>query len=117
EIALRIRAHDAQLLDRRSFIAHMTGHAHALVDTPGRGARSDRARLAMMVGAVRLGSAMKVVALDVAGEALALGDTRHVDELARLKEADVELLADLVVVDARDSEFPNGGDLRQVLEL
>ena len=87
QVALGVGAHDAQLLDRRPVVAHVPGHPHALVDATGRGARPDRARLAMVVGAVGLGTALEVVALDVAGEALALGDAGDVDQLAGGEEA------------------------------
>ena len=64
------------------------------------------------------GTAVEVVALDVAGEALALGDTGHVDEVARLEQvADREDLADRDVIDAVDTELADRGDLGQVLEL
>ena len=49
----------------------------------------------MVVGAVGLGTAVEVVALDVAGEALALGDAGHVDEVAGGEQvAERERLAD-----------------------
>ncbi len=53
-----------------------------------------------------------------AGEALALGDAGHVDQVARLEQvADREDLADRHVIDAVDPELADGGDLGQVLEL
>ena len=79
-------------------IADVAGHAHALVDAPRRGAWADRTGRAMMVGTVGLGAALEVVALDVAGEALALRDARHVDEVAGREHRHVQLLADGVLV-------------------
>src|ERR671930_2717345 len=72
EIPIRIGADDADLLDRRLLVAHVAGHPQALVDAAGRRARADRAWLAVMIGAMCLGSAPEVVALDLTGEALAL---------------------------------------------
>ena len=72
----------------------------------------------MVVGAVGLRPAVEVVALDVAGEALALGDAGHVDQVAgREQVAERERLADGHVVDAVDPELADRGDLGQVLEL
>ena len=72
----------------------------------------------MMVRTVGLGTALEVVALDVAGEALALADPDHVDDLAGREQGDVELLPDgvglAVIVEA---ELAQDGDLGQVLEL
>jgi hypothetical protein len=71
-----------------------------------------------MVGTVGLGTAVEVVALDDAGEALALGDTGHVDHVPGLEQvADREDLADRHVIDAVDAELADRGDLGQVLEL
>src|SRR5918994_1977300 len=86
EVAVGVSANDPQLLDRCLLVAHVAGHLHALVDATGRRAWTDRAGLAVMVGAVGLGTAGEVVALDVAGEALALRDARHVDEVAVREE-------------------------------
>ena len=99
-------------------VAHVAGHAQALVDATGRGARADRARLAVVVRAVGLGAAMEVVALDVAGEALALRDAAHVDEVALGEHvADGEGLADLVLADVVDAELAQRAEARQVAEL
>src|SRR5206468_11048520 len=106
EVSLGVGSDDRDLLRRRPLIAHVAGHAHALVDAAGGRARADRARLAVMVGAVRLRAAVEVMALDVTREALALRDAAHVDEVARGEHVgDRELLAELVVVDAIDPEL------------
>src|SRR4051794_15100177 len=95
QIAFGIGTDDADLLDGHALVAHVAGHLQAAVDTAGRRARADRSRRAVMVGAVRLGPAMEVVALDVARETLALGDAGDVDEIARGEQvAERERLAD-----------------------
>ena len=71
----------------------------------------------MVVRAVRLGPALEVVALDVAGEALTLRNARHVDQVTGGKQADVERLADLVVVHAVHAELADRRDLGQVAQL
>src|SRR5436309_9151388 len=61
---------EALLGDAR--VAHLAGAANALDDPRRGGRRADRARGAHVVGAVRLGAALEVVALDRPLEALAL---------------------------------------------
>ena len=72
---------------------------------PGVGAGADRAGLAVRVGTVRLRSAAEVVALDGAGEALALAHAGDVDDLAVGEQGDVERLADLVLGDVVEAEL------------
>src|SRR6185503_3468817 len=66
EVLAGVGADDADLLGRDLLVAHVAGHAHALVDATWGRARADRAGLAMVVGAVGRGTAVEVVALHVA---------------------------------------------------
>src|ERR1019366_4738071 len=64
------------------------------------------------------GTAVEVVALDVAGKALALRNAGDVDQVAFGEQVDqADLLADRVAVKTVDPELANLGDLGQVLEL
>src|SRR5215210_2505254 len=60
-------------------VAHLAWAANALEYARGIGGRADRAGRANVVGAVGYRPAVKVVALDRALEALALGYTRDLD--------------------------------------
>ena len=71
----------------------------------------------MGVGAVGLGTALEVVTLDGAREALALGHARDVDALAGLEQAHVEGLADLVGGVVLDHELAHVAHPWQALEL
>src|SRR5687767_9297354 len=114
EVALRVDLHDRELLDGHPLVAHVTGHAGALPDAAGVGPRADRAGRPMMVGAVRLRPALEVVAGDDAGEAVALADPGHVNELSGLEQADLQLLADLVAVGRVEAHL---ADVLRVLEV
>ena len=72
----------------------------------------------MAVGlAVRLGSTAEVVTLDTTREALALGGTDDVHQLARLEQRDVELLAHFVVVDGVEAHLTQMAQLAEILEM
>ena len=72
----------------------------------------------MVVRPVGLGTAVEVVALDHTGEALALRDAGHVDQVAVGEDvAECDLLADLVGAQVVDAELAERAELRQVLEL
>src|SRR5437588_3534096 len=79
---------------RHPFAAHPAGHLHPLEHARGSRRRADRARLADVVGAVRLRPAMEVVALDRPGEALPVRDPADLHLLARLEDLDRHVLAD-----------------------
>src|SRR5439155_21495011 len=116
EVPLGVSANDAQLLDRRALVAHVAGHSEASVDATRRRARTDRARLAVMVRAVGRGPALEVVALDVAGKALALREARHVDDVARGEHVgDRNRLAKAVVVDFLDPKLAERARLWRAL--
>ncbi len=66
---------------------------------------------------MRLRAAAEAVALHRAGEALALGNTGDIDDLAVFEQRHVELLADLVLRDVVQAELARVLDARQVLEL
>src|SRR5512146_161148 len=83
QVAVGVGLDDLDLLGRGLGVAHVAGHPDALVDAPRGRPGTDRAGLAMVVGAVRRRTAVEVMALDVAGEALALRDPGDVDEIAR----------------------------------
>src|SRR5581483_11779246 len=78
---------------RDALAAHPAGHAHALEDARRRRRRTDRARLADVVRAVRDGAAAEVVPLDRALEALADPDARHLHLVARREDLDGDVLA------------------------
>ena len=59
QVLLGVGTDDLDLLRRRLLVAHVARHAHALVHATGGRARADRARLAMVVGAMGLGAAAK----------------------------------------------------------
>src|SRR3954468_24870535 len=115
QVALGVRPDHAKLLDRRPVGAEVARHAEPLVDATWRGAGPDRARLAVVVGPVRLGAAREVVALHRAGEALALRHARDVDQLARREQVtERDRLAELEPVDVVDPELADRRDLRQI---
>src|SRR5580765_8193988 len=68
--------------------AHTAGHLDALEDARRRCRRTDRARLADVVRAVRHGATREVVALDRALEALADADAGDLHRVARLEHLD-----------------------------
>jgi hypothetical protein len=69
-----------------------------------------------MVRAVGLRSATEVVALDLAGEALALRHARHVDVVAGVEQvADRDRLADLEVVDTLHAELAERAEVARPL--
>src|SRR5207245_4367025 len=122
QVPVAVGADDPQLLDRRGLVAHVAGHPESLVDAAWRRAGTDRAGLAVMVGPMGLRTALEVVALDLAREALALRDTRHVDEVTLAEHVTQSHgLAELELVDAVDAELADRretlGGLGQVLEL
>src|SRR5918993_2142755 len=122
QVAVGIGPHDADLLDGHALVAHVAGHLQAAVDAARRGAGADRPGLAVMVRTVGLGPAVEVVALDVAGKALALGHAGHIDVVARGEQVvDGHRLPELVGAQIVDAELALGldrlGRLGQVLEL
>src|SRR5436305_1675091 len=72
--------------------AHVAGHLDPLEDAGRRGRRSDRARLADVVRAVRRRAAMEPVALDRALEPLADRGPGDLDLVARLEDLDRDVL-------------------------
>ena len=62
----------------------------------------------MMVGTVGLGAAVEVVALDDAGEALALGGAGHVDQVARGEESAIASTWPTSNLEAVDAELADG---------
>src|SRR6185503_15936158 len=118
EVLAGVGADDADLLGRDLLVAHVAGHAHALVDATWGRARADRAGLAMVVGAVGRGTAVEVVALHVAREALALRDAGDVHEVALGEDVgDGQGLPDLVGRHVVDAELAQRAQARQVAEL
>src|SRR3990172_6430538 len=98
EPAGRVALEHLQVLHRHPGIAHVTGHVQAFPYPSRRRPGPDGARRPGAVGrAVGLRPAVKVVALDAAGKALALRSADHVDQLALLEDLRAELLADLVL--------------------
>ena len=87
QVALGVDLDDLQILDRAANHAHVTGHALALEHAARRLALADRAR-----GSVRHGHTVRgmvtaeVVTLHRAGEALADGGARDIDDLASLED-------------------------------
>ena len=71
-----------------AFAAHATGHLHSFEHARGISRGADRAGLADVVRAVRLGAAGEVVALDRALEALADADPCDLDLVAGLEDLD-----------------------------
>src|SRR6267378_7022496 len=82
EIALGVDSHDAQTDLGEVAGAHMPGHALAFDDARRVGARSDRSRLAVPSIAVRLGTAVEVMAVDDALKAAALRHAAHLHAIA-----------------------------------
>src|SRR5262245_20134372 len=72
--------------------AHVSGHANTLEDARRRRRRADRAGLADVVRAVRLRTALEVVALDRALEALADRDAGNLDLVAGIEDLDGDVL-------------------------
>src|SRR4029079_18325291 len=118
QVLLGVGADHADLLGRDLLVAHVAGHAHALVHATRRRTRADRARLAMVVGAVGRGTPPEVVALHVAREALALGHAADVDEVALGEHiGDREGLADLICGHVVDAELAQRAQAGQVAQL
>src|SRR5204863_7662653 len=82
QVAIRVRANDAHLLDGDAFVAHVARHPQAAIDATRRRTRADRPGCPVVVGTVGLRTALEVVAFDDAGRPLAFGDAGHVDEVA-----------------------------------
>src|SRR6476620_4740175 len=101
--------------------AHPAGHLDAFADARRRRRRTDRARLADVVRAVRARARAEVVPLDGALEALADADAGDLDLVARLEDLDGDRLAFARAVDAAAEldELAVRADLelRQVAEL
>src|SRR5437764_15214873 len=97
QVALRVDAHDPEVLDRHAVVAHAPGHPLALEDATRRRGRADRAGRAPAVGlAAGLRAAGEAVALDHTREALALGGAGHVDQVADLEEVGLGRLPHLL---------------------
>src|SRR5437764_992660 len=89
---------DGQVLCGDPLVAHAAGHPGALEDTARGGTAADGTGLAVdAVRTVRRLAAAETVPLHAAGEALALGLTRHVDLAAGLEGVGGDLLADRVL--------------------
>src|SRR5439155_7136164 len=88
EIALGVDLHDAQADLGEVTGAHMSRHPLALDAARRIGARRDRPRLAVARIAVRLGTAMEVMAVHDALKAAALGDAAHLDAIACREDRD-----------------------------
>src|SRR5687767_795857 len=83
QVALGIDAHDLQILDGATDLAHVAGHALAGKHATRGLALTDGARRAMRHGhAVRSRQTAEVVALHDAGVTLTDGGAGHVDDLA-----------------------------------
>src|SRR6266705_5005570 len=82
EIALGVDLHDAQADLGEVAGAHVPRHPLAFDDARRVGARRDGSRLAVARIAVRLGTAVKVMAVHHALEAAALGHAAHFDAIA-----------------------------------
>src|SRR5699024_202348 len=103
-------------VERRHLLGtHAAGHGLAPEDPGGCGGVADRARLAVdPLGAVAGGLTGEAMTLHRTGEALALADGGHVDELTVFDDVDRDLLADLVAGDVVEAEFEEafaGGDV------
>src|SRR6266436_5310237 len=88
EIALGVDLHDAQADLGEVAGTHMPRHPLALDDARRIGARRDRSRLAVARIAVRLGTAMEVMAVHDALKAAALGHAAHLDAIAFREDRD-----------------------------
>src|SRR5947209_3427426 len=101
--------------------AHATRAADAAKDARGRSRGADRAWRAHVMRAVRLGTAGKVVALDRALKALALGLARDLDAVADLEGVHGHGLSDQelagLVAELRQVTVGGGVRLAQVTEL
>src|SRR6266496_1065164 len=82
EIALGVDLHDAQAELGEVAGAHVPRHPLAFDDARRVGPRRDGSRLAVARIAVRLGTAVKVMAVHHALEAAALGHAAHLDAIA-----------------------------------
>src|SRR5690606_3103598 len=101
--------HHLQALRGLGVGAHVAGHLLAGEHAAGRLALADRTRRTMRQRvAVRRVAHAEVPALDRALEALALGDTLDVDQLADLEDVGLDLAADLEVGDlvVSHAQFP-----------
>src|SRR5215207_3960928 len=85
QVVVGVDAHDLEALLGDALVAHLAGAADALEHARGIGGGADRSRSAHVVRAVRHGPAVKVVALDRPGEALALRGAGDLHGLARLE--------------------------------
>ena len=85
----------------------MPGHAQSFKYPAGAGVGADGARGAVAVGlAVGLGAALKVIAFDAAGKALAFGNADNIDHISGFKQADINFLAGLYGRFIIQPEFP-----------
>src|SRR3977135_2283775 len=88
EIALGVDPHDPQADLREVAGAHMPGHALAFDDARGVRTRSDRSRLTVPGVAVRLGTAVEVMAVHHALKPAALRDAAHLHAIAFGEDGD-----------------------------
>src|SRR4051794_3890507 len=121
QVLARPDVDDLETLLGHALVAHLAGAADALHHAGGPGGRADRARGAHVVRAVGLRTALEVVALDRALEALALGGAGDLDLLADLEGLDRHGVADLqlggLVAELHEVAHGRGAGLLEVAEL
>src|SRR6202035_5154947 len=95
QVVLRIDFGHAQVLHRHLIAAHPPTHAHPFDHARGEGRGADGAGRAVKHRSVRGPSALEVMALDHALEALALGLADHIDAVAGLENVDLHFVSDI----------------------
>src|ERR687896_192571 len=117
QVLVRAHVHDLEASLGHAAGAHLAGALDALEHASGVGGGADRARPAHVVRAMRDGPAREVVALDRAGEALALRDAGHLHALAGLEDrVDLDLGAHLELALAAERVRPTA-KLTQVAQV